>query len=439
MIVRKLAAAALAAGAAAVLAGPAAAGGHELGELKAQIEALQKRVAEMEAKEKAMAKPVVAGQSGGSWKVPGSDTSISFSGYVKADLVYDTGNDGGETFAASGIALGGAEDADKGKFGFTARQSRIRFDSRTATEMGTVSTRLETDFYGGGNALRLRHAYGSLGPVMAGQNWTIFGDEDTYASTLDFDGPVGVASARRPQIRYSMAPADGVAVQLAIEENAGGTVLGSRAAAGNADHDHSEGGGDHSHPAAPKDAALNTKLPTFLAALRYRPGWGAVNLTTALRQVEYQDKSATAYAGHIGAHVNATPATQVLATFNYSHGAPDFILGAGTAAALVGGDLKLQKAWGGMVGIKHAWSDTLRSNLYVGYVKPETDDGIDAALAAGQNASLRTVHVNLLWNPAPKTTVGVEFIHGQRKTNPNPDGETKGQDSRVQVSFQYSF
>lgn len=415
MIVRKLAAAALAAGAAAVLAGPAAGGGHELGELKAQIEALQKRVAEMEAKEKAMAKPVVAGQSGGSWKVPGSNTSISFSGYVKADLVYDTGNDGGETFAASGIALGGAEDADKGKFGFTARQSRIRFDSRTATEMGTVSTRLETDFYGGGNALRLRHAYGSLGPVMAGQNWTIFGDEDTYASTLDFDGPVGVASARRPQIRYSMAPADGVAIQAAIEENAGGSVLGV------------DGG------------ALNTKLPTFLAALRYRPGWGAVNLTTALRQVEYQDKSATAYAGHIGAHVNATPATQVLATFNYSHGAPDFILGAGTAAALVNGDLKLQKAWGGMVGIKHSWSDTLRSNLYVGYVKPETDDGIDAAIAAGQNASLRTVHVNLLWNPAPKTTVGVEFIHGQRKTNPNPDGETKGQDSRVQVSFQYSF
>lgn len=414
MIVRKLAAAALAAGAAAVLAGPAAAGGHELGELKAQIEALQKRVAEMEAKEKAMAKPVVGGESGGSWKVPGSNTSISFSGYVKADLVYDTGNDGGETFAASGIALGEAADADKGKFGFTARQSRIRFDSRTATEMGTVSTRLETDFYGGGNALRLRHAYGSLGPVMAGQNWTIFGDEDTYASTLDFDGPVGVASARRPQIRYSMAPADGVAIQAAIEENAGGSVLGG-------------------------EGALNTKLPTFLAALRYRPGWGAVNLTTALRQVEYQDKSATAYAGHIGAHVNATPATQVLATFNYSHGAPDFILGAGTAAALVNGDLKLQKAWGGMVGIKHSWSDTLRSNLYVGYVKPETDDGIPVAMAAGQNASLRTVHVNLLWNPAPKTTVGVEFMHGQRKTNPNPDGETKGQDSRVQVSFQYSF
>lgn len=435
MIVRKLAAAALAAGAAAVLAGPAAAGGHELGELKAQIEALQKRVAEMEAKEKAMAKPVVAGQSGGSWKVPGSNTSISFSGYVKADLVYDTGNDGGETFAASDIALGGAEDAKKGKFSFTARQSRIRFDSRTATGMGTVSTRLETDFFGSGNnTLRLRHAYGSLGPVLAGQTSTIFGDADTWADTLDFDGPVGVASARRPQIRYSMAPADGVAVQLAIEENAGGKVLGSR------DEPHMNAGKDHGHEVdAPKDKELNTKLPTFLAALRYRPGWGAVNLTTALRQVEYQDKSATAYAGHIGAHVNATPATQVLATFNYSHGAPDFILGAGTAAALVGGDLKLQKAWGGMVGIKHSWSDTLRSNLYVGYVKPETDDGVDAALAAGQNASLRTVHVNLLWNPAPKTTVGVEFIHGQRKTNPNPGGETKGQDSRVQVSFQYNF
>lgn len=415
MIVRKLAAAALAVGAAAVLAGPAAAGGHELGELKAQIEALQKRVAEIEAKEKAMAKPVVAGDSGGSWKMPGSNTSISFSGYVKADLVYDTGNDGGETFAASGIGLGEVAEADKGKFGFTARQSRIRFDSRTATEMGTVNTRLETDFYGDGNALRLRHAYGSLGPVLAGQTWTIFGDEDTYADTLDFDGPAGVASARAPQIRYSAAPADGVAIQAAIEENGGGSVLGG--------------------------GALVTKLPAFLAALRYRPGWGAVNLTSVLQQVEYQGKNATAYAGHIGAHVKATDATQILATFNYSSGAPGRILHAGTAAVMVGDDLKLQKAVGGMVGIKHSWSDTLRSNLYVGYVKIDTPDGVAADAMAEENKSLRTVHANLLWNPAPKSTVGVEFIHGQRKANPAAAGgaERKGQDSRVQVSFQYSF
>ena len=414
MIVRKLAAAALAAGAAAVLAGPAAAGGHELGELKAQIEALQKRVAEIEAKEKAMAKPVVAGDSGGSWKVPGSNTSISFSGYVKADLVYDTGNDGGQTFDASSIGLGEVPEADKGKFGFSARQSRIRFDSRTATEMGTVNTRLETDFYGGGNALRLRHAYGSLGPVLAGQTWTIFGDEDSYADTLDFDGPVGAFSgARRPQIRYSAAPADGVAIQAAIEENGGGSVLGG--------------------------GALVTKLPAFLAALRYRPGWGAVNLTSALRQVEHDGKGATAYAGHVGAHVKATDATQILATFNYSSGAPDYILYAGKAAALVDGDLKLQKAVGGIVGIKHSWSDTLRSGLYVGYVKRDTARGVTPAMAAGEIESLRTVHVNLLWNPAPKSQVGVEFMHGQLKAKPNADGESKGQDSRVQVSFQYSF
>lgn len=419
MIVRKLAAAALAAGAAAVLAGPAAAGGHELGELKAQIEALQKRVAEIEAKEKAMAKPVVAGDSGGSWKVPGSNTSISFSGYVKADLVYDTGNDGGETFVASRIALEDVPDADKGKFGFTARQSRIRFDSRTATEMGTVSTRLETDFYGGDNALRLRHAYGSLGPVLAGQTWSIFGDEDSYADTLDFDGPVGAFSgARVPQIRYSAAPADDVAIQVAIEENGGGKVLDD----------------------GTKD--LNTKLPAFLAALRYRPGWGAVNLTSALRQVEYGGKSATAYAGHIGAHVKATDATQILATFNYSSGAPDYILYAGNAAALVDGELKLQKSWGAIAGIKHSWSDTLRSGLYVGYMRHNTVKGVPAsvAIAGNENKSLRTVHANLLWNPAPKSQVGVEFMHGQRKAHPAAGGaERKGQDSRVQVSFQYGF
>ena len=41
--------------------------------------------------------------------------------------------------------------------------------------------------------------------VLAGQTWTTLMDENTYADTIDFEGPVGVVATRRPQVRYSQA------------------------------------------------------------------------------------------------------------------------------------------------------------------------------------------------------------------------------------------
>ena len=71
----------LIAAAVALTAAPAVA--NEIAELKAQIEALQQRLAEIEAAQKdAEKKAVTAGETGG-WKLPGSDTSVSISGYVR--------------------------------------------------------------------------------------------------------------------------------------------------------------------------------------------------------------------------------------------------------------------------------------------------------------------------------------------------------------------
>ena len=421
--------------AAALVSAPAAAGGHELDELKAQIQALQKRLGELEAAQKkkmemekaaAPAKAVVGGDSSGSWKLPGSDTSISFSGYAKADVIYDFGNDGGDTFGATGIALGGSDD--DGAFGMHARQSRLRFDSRTPTDWGSLRTRVETDFYGKDNVLRLRQAYGQLGPVLVGQAWSLFQDQDTYASTVDFDGPMGVEFARRPQLSYTQA-VGGVTIQAGIEENPGGEIL-----TGIKDDEADT-------------ADLLDRLPTFLTALRYRPGWGAVNLAGALRQVRYGDDNEVAHGYHIGAHVNVSGDTQLLAIFNASKGVADYITGAGKGVAMVDGKLELQDSLGGMVAVKHSLSDSLRAGLYFGWVEHDSDAGLSPAIRALENESVQTLHANVLWNPVPQVTVGVEFMHGWREANPrvdddgevDPTASTSGDDSRIQLGVTYSF
>ena len=425
-------AALLGAGIAVALAG-APAGAGEMDDLKAEIDSLRKQLERLEAAQKKMgmekkaapAKAVMGGDQAGSWKMPGSDTSISFSGYVKADAIYDLGRYQGDRFGFNpgAIALNGSEaDQEKnGDFELHARQSRIRFDSSTPTEWGGLETRIETDFYGGGNALRLRHAYGQLGPVLAGQTWSLLGDEDTAASTVDFNGPVGVVSARRAQVRYGQSLGGGLTGQFGIEE-----------------------GSPTIRNAGVVDATMTarTRVPNFLAALRYRGDWGAANLSGVLQKVESEQASKLGRAVHLGAHVNVGKGTKLMATLNHSRGTQGYILGAGAAAVQnAAGSLDLQEAYGGFAGISHRVNDSVRVGSYFGWLERDTSDLATPAVAAKENKSLKTLHANLWWSPVPRVNIGLEVIHGWREANAqiDPSQSTKGQETRVQTAFQYIF
>ena len=393
------------------------AGANEIAELKAQIEALQERLAKIEAAQKdAGKKAVTAGARVGSWKMPGSDTSVSFSGYVKTDLYMDSRPDSDGWFGAYDIPLDGAPDAgdDDGNVGMHARQSRLRFDTHTPTGMGALNTRIETDFYGGGNVLRLRQAYGSLGPVLAGQAWSILGDDHTYADTVDFDGPIGViATTRNPQLRLSLPMGEGFTGQLAVEP-----------------------------------AVDGNELPTFLSALRYSAGWGAVNLTGAVGRSDREGQNVSAHALHAGAHLNVTDATRVMATLNVARGGLNGrILGADTAdtdntvgAVMVDDKLKAQETMGGFAGVSHRWSDSVRSGAYFGWVENDTGDGVSAADMAGQNKAVQSLHANVIWSPVPRANIGFEVMHGWREVyTAGPSEPNSGEATRAQIGVQYGF
>ena len=456
-------AALLGAGIAVALAG-APAGAGEMDDLKAEIDSLRKQLERLEAAQKKMgmekkaapAKTVMGGDQAGSWKMPGSDTSISFSGYVKTDVAYDFGADQGDTFNAAGIALKGSRDGAKdGNIGFTARQSRIRFDSSTPTGWGGFKTRVETDFYGGGNALRLRHAYGQLGPVLAGQTWTLFQDEDTFADTVDFDGPVGVASTRKAQVRYGQSLGGGLTGQFGIEESSA-TVLQAgeqRSRVFGVDNngtpnDETDDTAGITDSYSVGKASTRTRMPSFLAALRYRAGWGAANLSGVIQKVETDQASKLGRAVHLGAHVNVGKGTKLMATLNHSKGAQGYTLGEGAAAVQnAAGSLDLQESYGGFAGISHRVNDSVRVGSYFGWLEHDTSDLASPFVAATENKSLKTLHANLWWSPAPRVNIGLEVMHGWREANAqvgadrqiDPSKSTKGQETRVQTAFQYSF
>ena len=432
----------------ALFVAPAA--GGEIDDLKAQIKALMNRLEGIEDREKKMkadmkaaaeavkTKAVATGDFPGSWKMPGSNTSVSFSGYVKLDAIYDFDQDLGDTFFgydfggdASGIKLDG-DDSGQRKFSMHTKQTRLRFDSLTPTKMGNLKTRIETDFLYAPDALvalRLRHAYASLGGVLVGQNWSILGDENTYADTIDAEGPVGVAAIRRPQLRYTSAMGKNLTAQVALEDPDSQKILT-----------------DNPKRGQPKEPdflkpSSQDRIPNLVGALRLKTSWGAINVSGIVGQVLYEEgaveESLTISALHVGANVGLGKDTRLWGTFNVGQGGlAGYMVGATAAATLgAGGELEAVDSMGGFVGLTHNWSSSVSSGLYYGWVETDFEDTAKASFASSHSQSQRTLHVNIWWSPAPKMRAGVEFIQGWRETN---DGR-KGDATRLQVGLVYSF
>ena len=68
-----------------------------------------------------------------------------------------------------------------------AKESRLFLDIRGPVEGKELQMYIETDFYGSGSVLRLRHAYGRYGGLLAGQTWSTFVDESNFPNTIDFE------------------------------------------------------------------------------------------------------------------------------------------------------------------------------------------------------------------------------------------------------------
>jgi hypothetical protein len=194
-------------------------------DLGRQLEALRAQVIELDRKQQAAerqqadaAKNVVtAGATKGSFKLPGSNTSVTLGGYVKLDTVFSNPSAGvGSTadlfLQPNAIAVGpGSADNERNQVKFGARESRMFAKTSTPTAWGDLVTYVEGDFYGAdgnesvsnSNGLRLRHAYGSLGPLLGGQTWTNFMYVPALPETLDFGGPVGQIFDRQAQVRWT--------------------------------------------------------------------------------------------------------------------------------------------------------------------------------------------------------------------------------------------
>lgn len=375
---------------------------------------------------------VTGGDIPGSFKLPGSDTSVKIGGYLKLDAIYSSksagvNSVGDQLLTPQLIPVGpGAGDNERNQIKLHARETRLNVITSTPTQSGALTTLLEGDFFGAdGNesisnshGFRLRHAYGTLGGFSAGQFWTNFMNVPALPETLDFNGPVGNLFVRQAQLRWTQKFAGGEWAVSAENPESVFAVAGTGTTF-RADDDRfpdlvgrvsfAAGGGRYWVAVL----ARNIRVDSAAAPAAVEDKWGGgLAVSGAIPVTGKDDLRFMAYAGDGIGRYNV----------------PGFYVDGVLDAA---GGLSLPTIFGGYVAYRHFWTPTLRSTLVLS--ASEADN--PAQTFGTLNKSDRSVHLNLISSLARTVDVGVEYIYGQREIQNGQSGSL----NRVQLSAKYAF
>jgi hypothetical protein len=349
---------------------------------------------------------VVGGDIAGSFRLPGSETSIRIYGYAEAHLIHDIKAPGpSDLFTDLMFQPLDNSGAQKGKTKLTASTSRFGFETSTPTKLGALATKVEADFYSYGsdnrNRLRLRHAYGEYGGFLVGQTWSTFMDLDDLPETVDFNGPIGAPFSRRTMIRYTYGDAKaGYKLTAALE-----------------DPEDQFGGG-----------SANERLPQVVLRFDKSFDWGAVNA----RLLGHEKRSATQTKRRggvgVGGSYKLTDKDLFMGQYTRVDGDIDQLYGSNGYAIDGAGAITFDKNQGLVLGYARTFSDQLRGTLVYGLNKGKTAQAVD-------NRSLKQFFVNLIYTPIKNVELGAEVILGKRKTFAGDTGTMQ----RLDFMGRYSF
>ena len=365
-----------------------------------------------------------------SFKLPGSDTSITLGGYVKLDAIFSNpsagvGSSADQELEAGNIPVGPAAKAnERDQFKLHARQSRLFGGTSTPTPWGELTTYVEGDFFGAAgnesvsnsNGIRMRHAYGTLGGLLAGQTWTTFSDVSAYPETLDFGGPVGTIFARQAQVRWTQ-PFAGGQWSVALENPETVATL----------------------PSGAQFRADDDRLPDLAAIVRFNTSFGKYSIAGVARQIRVDSASAPASRDQkLGSALGVNGVVPLFGNDDvrfsayYGNGIGRYSIGFFTDAVLdADGRIALPNQWLATAAYRHYWTPALRSTLALSGLR----SSLPADGAGSINKSAESAHLNLIWSPVARTNFGVEYIYGRREIQ---SGD-KGSLNRVQASAQYLF
>ncbi len=254
-----------------------------------------------------------AGSFPGSFLVPGTSTSFALHGIMYMNIEHDFSPSNYEGALSPVLALQGpgasatnlGAHALNGNTDIAVGPTRPNIETRTPTAYGELKTYIEMDFAevgsaaggGGGaivpgslgnqaagneNSMRLRQAYGTLGPWLMGQTKTLVDDVQVYPDLADAGLDAGMRTStivHKPQIRYTWLAGNGITVAASAEEPTKNAVAYQTAAGGSLNTSLGDNNGASS-------TASIVSIPDMGVAGQWDQPWGHVRLSGMYHQLE---------------------------------------------------------------------------------------------------------------------------------------------------------
>ncbi len=359
---------------------------------------------------------------------PDDGPVLEFGGYVKVDVLASRYSDGdlpsdsiGRDFFVPGtIPVGGMRESED--LDFHARETRLHLAVSDTVGEHVLGAYAEVDFMvsptgdervSNSYLPRMRHAYLTWNEWLIGQTWTTFMDVATLPESVDFIGPSGSTSfGRQPLVRHTRG---NFAIAL---ENPETTVTPL-------------GGG--------RIEADDNSLPDLVARYTWASDLGHVQLGGLLRQLSLEDAGLGVDDDELGWGVSLSGkawfgADDLRWMVIHGDGLGRYVglNFANGAAITTDGSLEPIGTTSGFVAYRHWWDDRWRSNVVASGMavdNPVQYTGPDV------NRSNWSAQVNLLVNPVPRLTLGIEYLTGLRELESGEDGRLE----RVQFMASYAF
>ena len=432
----------------------------DLSTLRQQLETMEERLAKLEAdkatdkRRVAAAAAVEAGDKPRSWKLPGTNTSMNVGGFVKVSVLWDFGNSGqgSGTTTTEGIGAGfhAAEGSiadntfNGGNFQFTARRSRFWIQTWTPTDWGELRTYIEADFAGSGaaagsstNVLRLRQAFGTLGPVLIGKTQTLFGGLIGQPELLHDGAPMALGALRIEQIRYSHNFGGGLVLSVALESAPSTSDTGGHDVVGGV----CTGGVCGPLAAATYNSVAGfqgpVRWPDVTAALQWNFPNGAL-YASGMVGMRFVDRGGTTpglnsnddafvWGGALGGRYDFGRVEiggiggigQGIGNKYFDGGATAFVDSVLTVDVTGGAsDLRPVLTYGAIGYVQVKLTDTIRATAAYNWLMHEVASEVPGYYATGGPSKAVLTGVvnyywaafgNILWNPVPQVTFGAEY------------------------------
>jgi hypothetical protein len=320
------------------------------------------------------------------------------------------------------LALTPRPAADKNRTHVHARSSRLWLRlQQTDTRWGAVEAFAEADLLKNFDdySPRLRHAYVKAGRLLVGQSWSTFVNTQALAD-IDAGVAVGNSVTRLHLVRWSQPLRDDLQLQLALEKPVNRL--------------HFSGSGNSGISVIERERPYD-----FALRLEALPDWGSVSFSGVWRELsvssdrtvptDRQRVAAFSAAGRmdIGALDN------LRFMFNYGDGlARHATLGTFADAVVeADGSLEANTSYSTLLAYQHYWTPQWRSTFAFSTAR----SALPASAAATLTRSTQSSHLNLIWTPNQRWSLGLEYLQAWRKLKQGLDGELQ----RMQLTFRVNL